>query len=87
MQQMMVKDNNVNRLTKKQYSKNSNSGHSEIGTQDNTKDTGQGPIIVFPIHVALIHFEPPKEDNLSTKDKTTEFILIPRCPLFGGPTV
>ena len=43
------------------------------------------PKIVFPI--ALIDFEPPKEDNLSTKDKTAEFILSPMCPLFGGSTV
>ena len=27
------------------------------------------------------------EDNLSTRDKTAEFILAPKCPLFGGSTV
>ena len=43
------------------------------------------PKIVLPI--VLIHFEPPKEDNLSTKDKTAEFILSSTCPLFRGSTV
>ena len=28
-----------------------------------------------------------EEDNLSTKDKTSEVILSPMCPLFGGSTV
>ena len=28
-----------------------------------------------------------EEDNLSTKDKRLEFILFPKCPLFGGLTV
>ena len=28
-----------------------------------------------------------EEDNLSIKDKTAEFILFPKCPLFGGSTV
>ena len=36
-------------------------------------------LIVLPI--VLIHFEPPKEDNVA------EFILPPICPLFGGSTV
>ena len=31
--------------------------------------------------------KPLKEDNLSTRDKTAEFILVPKCPLFGGSTV
>ena len=33
------------------------------------------------------NLEPPKEDDLSIKDKTAEFILSPICPLFGGSTV
>ena len=45
-----------------------------------TKDSGQGPN-------NIVHFEPPKEDNLSTNDTTAEFILSPTCPLFGGSTV
>ena len=28
-----------------------------------------------------------EEDNLSIKDKTAEFILSPKCPLFGGSTI
>ena len=32
-------------------------------------------------------FEPLKEDNLSTKNKTAEFILSLTCPLVGGSTV
>ena len=50
-----------------------------------TKDTVQGPKICFLI--VLIHFKPPKEDNLSTKETTAEFIVSPMCPLFGGSTV
>ena len=43
------------------------------------------PKITCPI--VLVHLEPLKEDNLSVKDKTAEFILFPTCPLFGGSTV
>ena len=32
-----------------------------------------------------MHYEPPKEDNLSTKDITAEFILPPK--IFGGSIV
>ena len=68
------------------YSETSDNGPSEIGTQYNRPlYKGHVPKIVLPI--ALLHFEPPKEDNLSTKDKTAEFILSPTCPLFGGSTV
>ena len=71
------------------YSETSDSGSSEIGTQyDRPLYKGHRsslPKIVLTI--ALIHFEPPKEDNVSTKDKTSEFILSPTCPLFGGSTV
>ena len=73
------------------YNGTSDSGPSEIGTHYNrplyTKDTGQCPKFLFPIHVVLIHFEPPKEDNLSTKDTTAKFISSPKCALFGGSTV
>ena len=44
-----------------------------------TKDMTYGPSI-FPV----IHFESPKEENLSTKNKSAEFMLSPKCPLFGG---
>ena len=33
--------------------------------------------------MVLIHFEPQKEDNLSTKDTTAEFILSSTSPLLG----
>ena len=39
--------------------------------------------VCFPIY----SYEPPKEDNFSTKDTTAEFILYPKCPLFGGSAV
>ena len=44
-------------------------------------------IIDFPID--LIHFEPLKRGQLLiyTKDKMLEFILVPKCPLFGSSTV
>ena len=35
------------------------------------------PIVLIPL----------KEDSLSIKDKTAEFILSPMCPLFRGSTV
>jgi hypothetical protein len=34
-----------------------------------------------------IHFEPPKEEKLSTKNKSVEFMPSPKCPLFGGSPV
>ena len=27
-----------------------------------------------------MHFELPKEENLSTKNKSAEFVLYPKCP-------
>ena len=49
-----------------------------------TKDTGRGPqklVLIVPIY-----FEPSKEDNLSTKDKTVEFIqLYPRVLYLDVP--
>ena len=65
-----------------EYSGTSDSGPSENIIDLSTKDTGQGPKNFFPI--VLIHFE--REDNLSTKDTTAEFILSPKCPLFRGST-
>ena len=40
------------------------------------------PVYDFP----TIHFEPPKEENLSTKNKLVEFMSSPKCPLCGGST-
>ena len=54
-------------------------------TNLSTKDTGRGLKDWFPI--VVIHFEPQKEDILSTTDKTTDFILSLMCPLFEGSTV
>ena len=55
-------------------------GHSI--TNLSTKDMTYSPSII-----PTIHFEPPKEDNLSTKNKSAEFMLSPKCPLFRGSTV
>ena len=33
------------------------------------------------------HLNLRREDNLSLKDKTAEFVLSPKCPLFGGSIV
>ena len=40
-----------------------------------------------PSIIPIIHFEPPKEENLSTKNKLAEFMSSPKCPKFGGSTV
>ena len=47
-----------------------------------TKDMTYGPSII-----PTIHFEPPKEENLSTKNKSAEFMSSPKSPLFGGSSV
>ena len=57
------------------YSRASVSGHSKIGTLYNRPLYKGHTKIIFPI--ALIHFEPLKEDNLCTKDKTAELIFFP----------
>ena len=51
-----------------------------------TKDTVRGSKNYMP-YIVLVHLEHLKEDNLSIKDKTAEFILSPTCPLFGGSTL
>ena len=69
------------------YSKTSNSGPFEIGTVYN------GPLYkghclrfqIFTLPIDIYNLR--EEDNLSTKDETTEFILFPMCPLFRGSTV
>ena len=59
-----------------EYSGTSDSGLSKIGTLYN-KPLYKGHCLRFQ----KLHY------NLSIKDKTTEFILSPTCPLFGGSTV
>ena len=46
------------------------------------KDTAFVP--KFTSRYKLYIEKPLKEDNLSTRDKTAEFILVPKCPVFGG---
>ena len=55
-------------------------GHSIINLS--TKDMTYSPSII-----PTIHFEPPKEENLSTKNKSATFSLSLKCPSFGGSTV
>ena len=55
-------------------------GHSIVNLS--TKDMAYCPSII-----PTMYFEPPKEENLSTKNKSVEFMLPPKCPLFGGFTV
>ena len=43
--------------------------------------------MTYSFSTVLVHLEPLKEDSLSIKDKTAEFILSPTCPLFRGSTV
>ena len=51
-----------------------------------TRDTARGPKKLPSLYFQYID-NLREEDNLSTKDKTSEFILSPTCPLFGGFTV
>ena len=39
-----------------------------------------------PSIIPTMHFEPPKEDNLSTKDRSAAFMLSPKFPLLGDST-
>ena len=55
-------------------------GHCIINLS--TKDTVRGPKNYMPYSFSTF-----REDNLSIKDKTAEFILSPTCPLFRGSTV
>ena len=50
-------------------------GHSIINLS--TKDMTYSPSII-----PTIHFEPPKEEYLSTKNKSVEYMLSRKCPLF-----
>ena len=52
-----------------------------------TRNIAQGPKNYFPYIFNTLHDNLREEDNLSTKDKTSEFILSPTCPLFRGSTV
>ena len=55
-------------------------GHSIVYLS--TKDKTLSPSII-----PAIHFEPPKVENLSTKNKSADFMSSPKCPLFRGYTV
>ena len=63
----------------------SNSGLSQIRTQYN-KPLYKGHGLRFQYNF-YIHFEPPKEEHISIKNKSAEFMLSSKCPIFGGSTV
>ena len=66
--------------------KTSDGGPSEIGTDLSKRDTARVfalPIVQY-IYNLLEEDSLLKEDNLSTKDKTSEFILYPTRPLLRG---
>ena len=48
-------------------------------------DKTKSPTFIPPINI--MRLESLKEDNLYTGDKPLEFILVPKCPLFGDSTV
>ena len=50
-----------------------------------TRDTARGSNYLLSLYLQYI-YNLPVVDNLSTKDKTSEYILSPMCPLFGGST-
>ena len=63
------------------YRYSSDSGLSQIRTQYkilSTKDMAYGLSTIIP----TTHFEPPKEENLSTKSKSVELVLSPKCQRF-----
>ena len=73
------------------YSQTSDSGPSEIGTQYN-KPLYKGRFSrshIIGLPMVLIRFEPPRRGQLTSLQRTKdfEFILFPKCPLFGGLTV
>ena len=41
-------------------------------------------MIYSPSIIPTIHFEHPKEENLSTKNKSAKFISFPKCPSVEG---
>ena len=68
-----------------QIRETSNSGHPEIGTTSLQRTQLEVPkyfLLTYDIIIS-VHFEPPKEDNLLTKDK--EAVL--KCPLFRDSSV
>ena len=50
------------------------------------KDTAHGPKNYHSLYFPYIE-NLRGEDNLSIQDKTADFILSLKCPLFGGSTV
>ena len=75
------------------YSETSDSGPSEKGTHCQYKTSLQGTLLEVQKHWLPYCFNSysdnlQEEDNLSTKDKTSESIILsPTYPLFGGSTV
>ena len=63
------------------YSRISDSGHSEIRTISLQRTQLEVPR--YFLSIVPIHFEPPKEGNLLTKDKK----MVLKCSLFGDSTV
>ena len=57
------------------------SGRSKISALSLQRTQLEAPNIFLPIDP--IHFGPPKDDYLLTKDKMT----VPKCPLLGDSTV
>ena len=39
---------------------------------------------MVPVQFLQCVFEPPNENNLSTKNKSAEFVPVQKCPLFRG---
>ena len=52
-----------------------------------TMDTALGPKILCSLQFSYIENLLEEHTLLHTRDKTAEFILFPKCPLFGGSTV
>ena len=66
------------------YSETSNSGLSQIWTQYH-KPLYKGYDLRSQYN-SYNAFEPPKEEKLSAKNKSVEFMMSPKCPLFGDST-
>ena len=67
------------------YRGTSESGLSQIRTQYN-KPLYKGHDLWSQYNSYNTLFEPLKEENHSTKDKSAEFMSSPKCSLFGGPS-
>ena len=58
---------------------------ARAGKYLSTMDKTKSPNFIPPINI--MRLESLKEDDLYTGDKPLEFILVPKCPLFGDSTV